>query len=138
MLSSRILIVAMVLGCCGLVVGQTFADKKRTLRVKLDVPATNYRMNIHQIYLAGNEIWVVARVKMVGDAGGGAITTLTDSVTVPAPDGKVRTFILGKNWNWEEPKHYEYVSDKALSALKKKQQKKGKLKELYLRNKDAD
>lgn len=110
------------------------AAEKRTFSVALQTPATNYTVHIEKVYHAGDEIWVLARVKKIGDIGGAAITTVKDKVTIEAPAGKVVTYIVGKSWNWEDPKGYKYVSDKDMNALLAKQKKVGKLQQLYARS----
>lgn len=110
------------------------AAEKRTFSVAVQTPATNYTVHIENVYHAGDKIWVLARVKKIGDFGGQAITTVKDKVTIDAPAGDVVTYIVGKSWNWEDPKSYKYVSDKEMDALLAKQKKDGKFKQLYKRS----
>lgn len=110
------------------------AAEKRTFSVAVQTPATNYAVHIENVYHAGDKIWVLARVKKIGDIGGAAITTVKDKVTIEATDGDVVTYIVGKSWNWEDPKSYKYVSDKEMDALLAKQKKAGRLKQLYKRS----
>lgn len=102
--------------------------------MQIKTPATNYVVNIENIYEVGDEIWVVARLKRIGEVGGDAITTVTDKQTIDARPGNVTTYVLGKTWIWEDPEIYEYPSDDVMETLLEEQRKAGKVKEIFGRN----
>lgn len=66
-----------------------------TLTVSLDTPSTSYAVRVTDVLWAGQEIWVIARVRE-GGIGGLAITRLENPVTASAPDLPVRIFLPGR------------------------------------------
>ena len=70
------------------------AENEKQFKVSATAPATNYRISISGVYQVKKEIWVISRVEQVGDFGGQALTTVSDTVKVNTSDlpaGKFKT-----------------------------------------------
>ncbi len=70
------------------------AESEKQFKVSATAPATNYKISISGVYQVKEEIWVISRVKQVGDFGGQALTTVSDTVKVNTSDlpaGKFKT-----------------------------------------------
>ena len=88
------------------------AAEGQKIAVGFDVPASNYKVQIQQVYQVGDEVWVVSKV-----TGGGfglqVISTAKDEITLDEKvEGAVIHKVLGKNWNWgKDTKTLQYVAD---------------------------
>ena len=103
------------------VASSVFATKpaRRAIEVAIQSPATNYAIEIQEIRIVGEELWVLSQVRMVGDIGGAAITEIKDKVEVPVGESlKVKHFVAGKSWNWAEPKTVTYLTKEGMTDEK--------------------
>ena len=87
-------------------------ESKQIISLSLRVPSTNWSLDIQEIWQVENELWVIATLGTVGDAGGAAISIVTDSVEIIAEDLPIKYFILGKTWNWENQEPYTFINNK--------------------------
>jgi hypothetical protein len=62
------------------------AESEKQFKVSATAPATNYSISISGVYQVKEEIWVISRVAQVGDFGGQALTTVSDTVKVNTSD----------------------------------------------------
>lgn len=96
-------------------------NENQTIQVKLMAPDTTWMLAIDEIYQVGQELWIVAGVKQIGQAFGlTMITTLEDQVTVKAPTLPLKYYVLGKTWGWKNEEPYTFIKSRAeiVSALK--------------------
>jgi hypothetical protein len=79
----------------------------RVITVEDQAPASNWRVNIAEIWMLGDELVVVSEFSRRGDIGATVITPVRDSVTIRAPKSlTLRHYILGKEWAWSGPHRY--------------------------------
>lgn len=134
-MSKRLFLTVMLFAFAAMAFHQThvFAEDepaKRTVSVKCDAPATNYKIEIESVWRIGEELWVVSKITKIGDIGGAAITPLKDSVKVAADeDLKVKHYISGKSWNWWNGVDCEFIDSRA-ALLKKMKKDKTKIDEV--------
>jgi len=115
------MILLLVLLFCTTAVGA--ADKEIT--VKLTVPDAAWTIAIDEVYMVGNELWVISTVSQNPDMmGAQVISTVQASLKLAAPDLPTKYFIIGKAWDWENEEPYTFI--KNLKQIEK-ELKSGKL-----------
>ena len=86
----------------------------RTISVVLQVPDTAWKVTITEVRRVGDELWVVAQLtRAQGMLGAQMITEAADTVTVTAPAGPVKYFVLGKTWRWNNDEPYTFAASAA-------------------------
>jgi zinc protease len=93
----------------------------QSITVSVTVPDLAWRVQIEEIAVVGNEVWVVSRVDRAASMAGQVITTVRDTVNVIAPALPLKHFILGKTWHWQNPEPYVFVQDKSEIAVQLQQ-----------------
>lgn len=75
---------------------------ERTFAIKLSAPTPAWSVKISEIWVVGQEIWVVATLtEAEADMVIQKVTTISDSVSTSAPDIEARTFLIGKTGGWQ-------------------------------------
>ena len=105
----------LVAGSAGVCLGADDPAVKRTIRIEFDAPATNYLVEIQEIYRLADELWVISKVSTDphDEIGGAAITRVSDEFTIEAADDlTVVHWVVGKNWIWgDDTKTLHYVAE---------------------------
>ncbi|MFH1440989.1 MAG: hypothetical protein ABIH18_02970 [Candidatus Omnitrophota bacterium] len=83
------------------------------ITVSLDVPSSGYSIKIKDVYETPKETLVLAVIqppdpKMMVLT---MIDTIRDSVYVEKITGKIKVFITGKNWNWDNTGGYIFINN---------------------------
>ena len=104
---------ALLLGALNVVFAQE-QNENQTIQMKLMVPDTTWTLSINEVYQVGQELWVIAEVKQMGQAFGlTMITTLEDQVTVKAPALPAKYYVMGKTWGWVNEEPYTFIKSKS-------------------------
>jgi len=78
------------------------AMNRRTVNVELQVPNPRWSIAIRQVRRVNDELWVVSDLSKQDGMAAMVITTVSDSVTVAAPESwSVRHFVTGRTWRWD-------------------------------------
>ena len=94
-------------------------ESEKEITVALTVPDTSWNISINEVYKVDSGLWVISTVfHKPGMIGAQVISTVSDSVTIKAPDLPVKIFIIGKTWNWENDEPYTFISN--LREIEKK------------------
>ena len=103
--------------------------EKREITVKLTVPDSGWAIAIDEIHKVKNELWVISTVSRDPNVmAAQVISTVQDSVNLPAPDLPVMHFVIGKAWGWKNKEPYTFIKNR---KLVEKELKSGKV--LYRR-----
>lgn len=85
--------------------------QNREIQISLQAPDAGWSVQIEEVYLMDQEIWVLAQLHRQEGMAAQMITTVSDSVIVEAPNWPVKVFILGKTWGWENEEPYEFLEN---------------------------
>ena len=70
--------------------------EERTIQVEVDAPHSGYDLQITEVRAAGDDLWVVARLKETNGSAAQTVTRIADRVLVNAPASlDVRKVIIG-------------------------------------------
>ena len=109
-----LLLCLLVAGSATVCLAAEEAIAKRTINVEFDAPATNYLVQIQEVYRLADELWVISKVSTDphDEEGGAAITRVSDQITIKAAeDLTVVHWVVGKNWNWgDDTESLRYVN----------------------------
>ena len=77
-------------------------QEQQSLSVRLDTPDAGWGIEIEKVYRTSESLIVIAQLQHSGDMAAAVISTVSDTVSIPATDGSltVRYYILGKSWDW--------------------------------------
>lgn len=84
---------------------------QQEVEVSLQVPDLGWAVRIERVYRLEDELRVFSRLSRSEGMAGQAISTVSDSVPIKAPDLPVRHYIIGKTWNWENDEPYVFLDD---------------------------
>ena len=87
-------------------------DINHDIIVKLTVPDRAWKISIEEVYRVKDEIWVISLLERSPMMAAQVISTVTDKVSLTAPDLPEKHFILGKTWNWENKEPYTFLKDR--------------------------
>ena len=85
---------------------QAPAVVQKTIAVEVLTPDGAWEVQIEEVRRVNNELWVFARVhRPAGAIGAMMVSAASDQVDGRFPDVPVKTFVVGKTWDWknEEP-----------------------------------
>ncbi len=86
--------------------------EKRQLWVSVTVPNPGWHLKIAEVYAVDREVWVVSELTEPDESAAMVISNASDNLTVKAPSGEVKHFIVGKTWDWENDEAYTFVTDR--------------------------
>jgi len=87
--------------------------KEREISVSLKAPDGAWKLSIEEVRQVKEGIWVLAKVsREQGAMGIQMITTLKDKVKIEAPDLPVKTFVVGKTWNWKNTEPVKFIKSR--------------------------
>jgi len=112
LLLSSASLAALLAGCGG---GTHYGNPsiQQDFYVALQAPDTAWSVDITGIYDTGAEVWIVAELdRDPGAMAAQVITLASDRVSIQAPHKPVRTFIIGKTWNWENDAGYTFIDSR--------------------------
>lgn len=85
---------------------------EKLIKVRLRVPAPNYSIQIDKVYVLKQEVWIIAKVSEHSTEGTlGVLATVEDTVKLNLPDLPMKTFIIGKDWNWKNNENYTFLEN---------------------------
>jgi zinc protease len=91
-------------------------DRSQSVSLRIDAPDTGWKLEIDRIFKTEEKLIAISQLRHSGGPAGQAITTVSDSVTVPAATKlPVEHYVLGKTWSWGDIGDYNFVE--SLDAL---------------------
>ncbi len=86
-------------------------QEQQALSVRLDTPDAGWAIEIEKVYRTSESLIVIAQLQHSGDMAAAVISTVSDSVSIPATDDTltVRHYILGKTWDWGAAPDYTFI-----------------------------
>jgi len=83
----------------------------QTLSIRLDTPNAGWRIEIEQVYRSAERLVVISRLQHSGDSAASVISTVSDSVSIPASEEQlaVQHYVLGKTWEWGNSPNYSCI-----------------------------
>lgn len=70
--------------------------REQTLTATVRVPSGGYNLDIQNVYMVNNELWVVAELEEENPNAPRVNTTVADRIVVKAPEMPVRYYIIGE------------------------------------------
>ncbi|KKW18958.1 MAG: hypothetical protein UY62_C0091G0003 [Parcubacteria group bacterium GW2011_GWF2_50_9] len=96
------------------------AWENRKFAASVTVPTTGWRLKIASIYKVKNALWVIAQLTPPAGLAGDALTSAADEISINAPSGEAKYFILGKDWNWRNQEPYEFIPSSDIAGFLEK------------------
>jgi hypothetical protein len=86
-------------------------QEKQNLSVRLDTPDAGWAIEIEKVYRTSDSLVVISQLQHSGDMAAQVISTVSDSVNIPAIDDElpVRHYVLGKIWKWGDSPNYSFI-----------------------------
>ena len=86
-------------------------QEKQNLSVRLDTPDAGWAIEIEKVYRTSESLVVISQLQHGGEMAAAVISTVSDSVSIPATDDElsVRHYILGKTWTWGTAPDYSFI-----------------------------
>ena len=100
------------MACMGMQVQSSETGLKQDITVKLQVPDSGWRIRILEIHKVNKELVVISEVYRMKGMAAQVISTIEDTVMVPASELKVTHFVIGKTWNWSDGSPYTFIGSK--------------------------
>jgi len=89
------------------------ADRQeRTITAEVQVPSAGYDLNIRDVYVVGDELWVVSRLDEVDPNAPQATTRVADYIAINAPSFPVRHYIVGDRPSGVFNEQYDFIGDR--------------------------
>jgi len=86
--------------------------QERTITAEVQVPSTGYDLNIRDVYVVNDELWVVSRLEEVDPAAPQSTTRAADYIVINAPDMPVRHYIVGDRPSGVFNEQYAFIGDR--------------------------
>ena len=87
-------------GISNAVVNFTGEKQLREISIALTVPNPAWTLSIREVWIVGDELWVISRLTRVSDMAAQVITTVSDKITIMTPNLPIKHYVVGKTWNW--------------------------------------
>lgn len=85
---------------------------ERTITAEVEVPSAGYNLNVQDVYVVDDSLWVISRLNEVNPNAPQANTRVADRIVINAPDMPVRHFIVGERPAGIFNEQYEFVGDR--------------------------
>lgn len=87
---------------------------QKTIAVEVLTPDGAWEVKIEEVRQVNNELWVFAKVQRPeGAIGAMMVSAASDQVSGRFPDVPVKTFVIGKNWDWKNDEPVTWLSASA-------------------------
>jgi len=83
----------------------------KDISVTVTVPDMGWKVHIQGVYQVDGELWVVSILTRTPGIAGQIITTVSDTVTVTAPNLPIKHFLLGKTWTWQNKEGHVFIQN---------------------------
>ncbi len=98
--------------CMGAAVGSSEVGQDRTISVSVTVPDMAWKIRIEEIYYVKGDLLVISRLTRADGHGAQAISVVSDSMRIKAPESTIRHYILGKTWKWRNTESYTFLNSR--------------------------
>ncbi len=94
----------------------TSTAQTQKVTVRIDTPDAGWSVKIDHIYQVNDNLVVISKLEREGDMAAQVISTVSDTVTIPAVEEgtTIRHYILGRTWNWGDKENYSFIDDLSL------------------------
>lgn len=86
------------------------SDDLNEISVSVTVPDAAWTVRIQEVYVAGDELWVLSKVSRSQRLSPQVISTVTDTVPLSVPNLKIKHFIVGKTWDWTSEDPHTFIA----------------------------
>ncbi len=86
--------------------------KERTITAEVEAPSSGYNLEIQDVYVVNNELWVVSRLEEENPNAPKATVRVSDRIVINAPDIPVRQYIIGERPNGSFNEQYTFINDR--------------------------
>ncbi len=93
---------------------QAPAIVQKTITVEVLTPDGAWELKIEEVRQVKNELWVFAKVERPNGAIGAMMrSAASDQVSGRFPDVTIKTFVVGKNWTWQNDEAVTWLTNAA-------------------------
>lgn len=86
--------------------------KEQTLTAEVAVPSTGYDLDIQDVHIVNNQLWVVAQLDEKIPNAPKTKTSVSDRIVINAPEMPVRYYIIGKRPSNNVGKQYTFIDNR--------------------------
>jgi len=97
--------------------GQTQKLIDRTAEVRVQVPDSNWKLEINTVRQTSDEIIVIAQLIKLNGMGMMVISDVVDTVAFKSKDLPIKYYIKGKSWDWDNPENYTFIENESQMTL---------------------
>lgn len=80
-----------------------------TTRIRVTVSDGGWRLRIERVIEVGAEVWVFAQLRREPGPAVQVISEVEAVIPVALPEKKLRIFVAGKTWAWQNKEPYDFV-----------------------------
>jgi len=89
------------------------AAAPQQVSLTIDAPDASWSLHIVEAHDVYGELWVLSRLQQRPGPAAQVVTPVSDTRTVEGEVGKVRHFVVGKTWDWENRNDVTFVDSAA-------------------------
>ncbi|MFB2933766.1 hypothetical protein ACE1B6_00655 [Aerosakkonemataceae cyanobacterium BLCC-F154] len=86
--------------------------REQTLTATVRVPSSGYDLDIQNVYMVNNELWVVAQLQEENPNAPKVNTTVADRIVINAPEMPVRYYIIGDRLSGNVGDKYRFINNR--------------------------
>ncbi|MFB2834844.1 hypothetical protein [Floridanema evergladense] len=86
--------------------------REQTLTATVRVPSGGYDIDIQNVYMVNNELWVIAQLEEENPNAPRVATTVADRVVINAPEMPVRYYIIGDRLSGNVGDKYRFINNR--------------------------
>jgi hypothetical protein len=86
--------------------------KERTITAEIEAPSAGYNLEIQDVYVVNNELWVISRLEEENPNAPKATVRVSDRIVINAPDISVRQYIIGNRPNGSFNEQYTFINSR--------------------------
>jgi|ERR687885_1800 hypothetical protein len=90
------------------------ARKEQTLTAEVAVPSAGYNLEIQDVYVVADQLWVIARLKQENPNAPRTATTVSDRIVINAPEMPVRYYIIGERPSGNVGDQYTFIDSRQM------------------------
>jgi hypothetical protein len=90
------------------------ARKEQTLTTEVTVPSAGYNLEIQDVYIVGDQLWVISRLEQENPNAPRTTTTVSDRIVLNAPEMPVRYYIIGERPSGNVKEQYRFIKSRQM------------------------
>jgi hypothetical protein len=88
--------------------------KEQTLTAEVAVPSAGYNLEIQDVYVVADQLWVIARLEQKNPNAPRITTTVSDQIAINAPEMPVRYYIIGERPSGTVGNQYRFIDSRQM------------------------